>query len=651
VQLAANSATYLIAAFPAAQGEVAAVRLDMSIMRSVVDDITFGKTGRVYIANSFGEVIAHPDLQFAPGHVILEDPAALGIVRGQAQHEEPILHRTLTGALVMSVANAIMKRQWFVFAELSIFEAFSVTLTAFGLAGIAMVISFVSGVTSTTRFMEKMIGQPLELLRQGAEQLSINNLDHRVEVLRDDEFGLVAGTFNKMADALASEIAERERYEQQLRHDAFHDGLTALPNRALLLDRLEHNIARFQRNPSYCYAVVFMDLDRFKIVNDSLGHTAGDALLFEIASRLKHSVRSIDTVARLGGDEFVILLEDYGTAKEVEVVVHRIMSQLAIPVQIDGRDLITTASIGIVIADASYSEPDDLLRDADIAMYHAKAKGKGRFEYFSDHLREHVVFRLNMEADLHKALERSEFLLHYQPITALESNKIIGFEALVRWDHPGHGLVSPGTFIPFAEETGSIIPMGLWVIEQACRQMTGWNEQFAPDGLLTISVNLSASQLVQPGFANQVEQILKRTGLPGNLLNLEITEGAIVGDAIAASRVLEQLKSLGIAIHLDDFGTGYSSLSYLHTLPLDVLKIDRIFVDTMEKETSDSGLVRNIIAIAHELGIEVVAEGIETSSQLELLVSYGCNYGQGYLIARPQAAEDATALLAQPQFA
>ncbi|HEY9846098.1 MAG TPA: EAL domain-containing protein, partial [Candidatus Caenarcaniphilales bacterium] len=441
-----------------------------------------------------------------------------------------------------------------------------------------------------------------------------------------------------------TDITERKQVEEQLRHHALHDALTDLPNRAFFMDRLRRAVERINRHEDYLFAVLFLDLDRFKVVNDSLGHLVGDQLLIAIARRLEACLRPGDLVARLGGDEFTILLEEITDLSEATIVANRIQAELAVPFTLDAHEIFTNASIGITLGSTCYKQPEELLRDSDTAMYRAKALGKGRYEVFNTTMHAGAVARLQLENDLRHALERHEFQLYYQPILSLSNDTIAGFEALVRWQHPTHGLISPTTFIPLAEETGLIIPLGKWVLREACRQMREWQE-CPHSSQLTISVNLSRKQLCQPDLVAQIEHILQQTQLDAHSLKLEITESAFMENAEAATTIFLQLRALGVKLHMDDFGTGYSSLSYLHRFPVDMLKIDRSFVSTMSIDGYNSEIVQAIIMLAQSLGIEVTAEGVETAEQLAQLRTLGCQLGQGYFFSPPVESGAAQVLI------
>ena len=439
-----------------------------------------------------------------------------------------------------------------------------------------------------------------------------------------------------------SDITERKHFEEQLLYDSLHDVLTGLSNRALLSDRIERACQRAHRYPDFKFALLYIDLDNFKNINDSLGHSKGDLVLVEIARRLQEYIRSIDTIGRIGGDEFVILLEDVIDTTGVQDVVERVLNALEDSIEIEGRHVSISTSIGIRLNHADDESAEDILRDADIAMYQAKSHGKSCYKIFDISMRDNVLARLELENDLHYALKKQtgarEMLLYYQPIVSLENGKVMGFEALARWKHPKKGIISPNVFIPIAEETGLIVELGEWALREACHQAQTWNITYPSNLLRTMSVNVSARQFSQTDIFLQVKQILLESGLPPQCLKLEITENLLIEDPEAIIRVLEQLRSLGVQVQIDDFGKGYSSLSYLHQLPIDALKIDRSFISRLNEsseDTFDYEVVRTIIALARELKIKVVAEGVEKREQYSLLIDLGCDYIQGFLIAEP----------------
>jgi diguanylate cyclase (GGDEF)-like protein len=463
---------------------------------------------------------------------------------------------------------------------------------------------------------------------------------------RKDEIGTLMSSFAKMLATIeqqTDEINQFPRRLDQLARQAFRDPLTSLPNRALFMDRLSHALTRTERRGEHL-AVLFLDLDRFKVVNDSMGHGVGDQLLIGVSQRLAACLRPEDTIARLGGDEFAILLEDVKDHKAPTSVADRLTAELQQPFLVEGREVVITVSIGIAISTARRMTPEDILRDADLAMYHAKGKGKARYEIFDKSMNAPAQERMDLELDLRNAVARGEFVLHYQPIVELPSGRITEVEALVRWKHPQRGLLFPGDFVGLSEETGLIVPLGRWVLHEACRQTRQW-QLASPATKLAISVNLSARQLQQPGLVEEIGAVLRETRLDAGSLRLEITETVVMHDAPTTLAKLEALKALGVQLAIDDFGTGYSSLGYLKRFPVDTLKIDRSFVKGIGGDAEDSAIVRAVITVAKSLNLSVTAEGIETAEQLEHLRSLGCDHGQGYFFAKPLTSDRVPALL------
>ncbi|MDP9327823.1 MAG: EAL domain-containing protein, partial [Actinomycetota bacterium] len=448
------------------------------------------------------------------------------------------------------------------------------------------------------------------------------------------------------------DITERKEFEEQLSHQAFHDSVTNLANRALFHDRVEHALERQLRDHKPV-AVLFMDLDDFKTINDSLGHAAGDQLLSEVGERVRSALRAADTAARLGGDEFAILLEDGGEGIQAVDVADRIMQSLEAPFSLDGQEVFMRASIGIAVAEDVREGSDDaveeILRNADVAMYMAKENGKGRYQVFEPAMHETALRRLELKADLQRAVEHGEFVLHYQPVIELESGKITGVEALIRWVHPRRGMVPPLEFIPLAEETGLIVPIGRWVLQEACTYAKDLQQRYPSDPPLHMAVNLSVRQLQRPEVVDEVRDILLETGLEPSSLILEITESVMMSNMELSIERLGELKGLGVLLAVDDFGTGYSSLNYIQHFPVDILKVDKSFVDAMNSDVRKSALTATILKLAQDLDLKPVAEGIERADQLERLLELHCDLGQGFFFAKPLDREALQGLLTERQ--
>jgi diguanylate cyclase (GGDEF)-like protein len=444
-----------------------------------------------------------------------------------------------------------------------------------------------------------------------------------------------------------TDITSHRLIIERLRDDAFHDALTGLPNRPLLLDRLGCAVKRLKRYDRYHFSLLFLDIDRFKVVNDSLGHLAGDELLVAIARKLTGCVRATDTVARLGGDEFAILLEDLGDVSVSKSVAERILEQLRASIELEGKPVFVSASIGIVAGSQRYDRPEDVLRDADTAMYSAKSQGRNCYKLFQQEMHDGALLRLELENDLRRAVERYEFRVAYQPIMNLQTGAIAGFEALVRWYRPDCGVVFPADFLPVAEETGVVITVDRLVLHEACREFRAWQKLYAPDAALRLSVNFSAHQFRHTDLVEVTDRILSETGFDGHNLAIEITESAYLEDPDSLTSVMRALKDRGIHLHVDDFGVGYSSLSYLRRFPIDAVKIDRSFINRVDQADSSESLeiVRAVVALAKSLNLDVVAEGIEREAQRKYLEELGCPYGQGFLFAKPLDPENAKAFL------
>ncbi len=449
--------------------------------------------------------------------------------------------------------------------------------------------------------------------------------------------------------ATFADVTELKEAERRIRFQAFHDNLTRLPNRALFLEHLWMAIKRAKRKPGYRFAVLYLDIDRFKLINDSLGHSAGDELLVAFAERIRGGLRETDVLARLGGDEFVVLLDDLDRPEVAVEIAERLQGLLREPFPLRGREVFAPASFGMLLETGSYDQPDAVIRDADAAMYHAKERGRGRIQVFDQSIHEKAHRQLQQETDLRKAIDRSQFCNHYQPIVHLQTGTIGGFEALVRWTHPERGLIPPGQFIAVAEETGLILPLTKQIVEEACRDACEWRRRLKSE--VSVSVNISSRHFLQPGLLDELQETLAATGLPSGCLRLEITESALVEDSEEAVRLAQRLRDHGIRLAIDDFGTGYSSLSYLQRLPLDILKIDQSFISRIHLEPADNrNIVEAIVSLAHKLHLTVVAEGVETAEQHRVLLEIGCDFGQGYYYSPPVPAQEALTLLRGPIF-
>ncbi len=447
-----------------------------------------------------------------------------------------------------------------------------------------------------------------------------------------------------------TDITSRKKAEEQLVYDAFHDALTGLPNRALFMDRLAHVITTSRRRPEEFYAVLFLDMDRFKIINDSLGHIIGDQLLIVLGRKLSECLRPGDTVARLGGDEFAILLESINELKDAVDVAERIHTKLANPLYVKGHEVFSSVSIGIALGSERYDRPEQILRDADIAMYQAKGKGSAAFEIFDSKMHANILDRLQLEADLRGALEHKELIVFYQPIINLKTHKLVGFEALIRWNHPQRGLIYPMEFIPLAEENGQIIRIGDWVLREACRDLKQLQERYPAQPPLKMSVNISGKQFTQADLPDKVAVAVREAGVDPGSLAFEITESMIMDNVDTAVMIMNRLRDMGISIHIDDFGTGYSSLSYLHRFPISALKIDRSFIKKLSASGENKEVILSIISLANSLNFDVIAEGVELEHQLTKITELQCTFGQGYLFAEPMEHSDVDSWVKSKQF-
>jgi diguanylate cyclase (GGDEF)-like protein len=444
-----------------------------------------------------------------------------------------------------------------------------------------------------------------------------------------------------------ADITELKEAERQIYRQAFHDTLTNLPNRALFMEHLNMAVKRARRRDDYHFAVLYLDIDRFKLVNDSLGHSVGDSLLSAFAKRIQDSLRDLDTLGRFGGDEFVILLEDIENSEYASGVADRLQQELKRPFIVEGKEVFAPASFGVVLNTKDYEEAENIIRDADAAMYHAKENGKAQYKIFDKTLHKKALHLLQRETDLRKSIHTNEFENNYQPIVDLRTASLVGFEALIRWNHPQLGLIYPGSFISIAEETGLIVPITQLIAEQACQDLCHWQKQLNDQLKLTMNINISSKHFLSPTLLVDIKEILNTTGMPPEQLKLEITETALMEDADETIRLVHRLKDLGLKLVIDDFGTGYSSLSYLQRLPIETLKVDRSFVSRIRtQQDGNRNIVEAIISLAHRLDMTVVAEGVETEEQFAILLEMNCQFGQGYLFSRPLSKPKVDQLIA-----
>ena len=485
------------------------------------------------------------------------------------------------------------------------------------------------------KYLEDIRATAAQAERAERERAEAEHARAEAERLRAEQAERHVEELNRYVEKLESAGMELEESREHFRHAAFHDALTGLPNRSLFTDHLRVALRRAHQNEQYLFGVLFLDLDRFKNINDSLGHPSGDELLILVARRLESCIRQTDMVARFGGDEFAILLDAIQDASDAMRVAEKVQQVISAPFKLTTHEAITTASIGVALSTSGYAEAEDIIRDADTAMYRAKDCGKARYEIFDTAMHTRAVTLLRLESDLRRALEKDELCVYYQPIVSLASGELHGFEALVRWQHPERGIISPDDFVPLAEETGLILPIGLRVLRDACLQLRKWQQYSLSNRGLIMSVNLSGKQLTQPDLIARIEEVLHESQIDPWHLKLEITETVVMENPELAAVTLAKLRGLGVRLSIDDFGTGYSSLSYLNRFPVDTLKIDRSFVTSMNEADENLQIVKTIITLAGNLGMQVVAEGVETEEQLEQLRSLKCQYAQGFYFSKP----------------
>ena len=491
------------------------------------------------------------------------------------------------------------------------------------------------------KYLEDIRATAAQAERAERERAEAEHARAEAERLRAEQAELHVEELNRYVEKLERTSRELQESREHFRHAAFHDALTGLPNRTLFTDHLRVALGRARQNDQYLFCVLFLDLDRFKNINDSLGHPCGDELLMLVARRLEACIRQTDMVARFGGDEFAILLDGIQDPSDAAGVAEKVQNAISAPFKLHNHEAVTTASIGVALGTHNYSEAEDVIRDADTAMYRAKEHGKARFEIFDTAMHTRAVTLLRLESDFRRALEHQELCVYYQPIVSIATGELHGFEALVRWQHPERGIILPNDFIPLAEETGLIVPLGLRVLREACNQLRLWQQRSVFNRNLIMSVNLSGKQLMQPSLTEQIQSVLRESQLDPWHLKLEITETVVMENSELAAITLAKLRGLGVRLSIDDFGTGYSSLSYLNRFPVDTLKIDRSFVTRMSQADENLQIVKTIVTLAGNLGMEVIAEGVETEDQLDLLKGLNCQYAQGYLFSEPLDTTDA----------
>lgn len=662
IEISKDSEPYLVLAVPTLETTgVIVARFDMQMIDDVISDIHVGETDKTYLINQSGLIVAQQNSEQKYNSAALVNTRVLDKILGSNNEYWSGFYKNNQNQWVIGLSYPVSDTKWIIVTELSLYETFELSLKVMIGVLIGMIGLYAALIILGKRYLQIRLFTPINSLQEGADRIAQGDLDHPIPVTHQDELGKVAQTINIMsgrlkertreleeqAVSLAAEINERQKAENQLLYDAFHDSLTHLANRALLMDRLQITLLRSKQRERSLFALMLLDFDRFKNINDSLGHVAGDQLLIDAAYRLEKCARSSDTVARLGADEFIILIEDINSIHDATRFADRLFEDLSIPFLLGNNEITVTFSMGIVIFTPEYENADEILRDADTALNRAKLNGKGRYEIFDSEMRENILGFISLETELRRAIDTSQLVLYYQPVVDLRTNIVRGFEALVRWNHPSKGLISPDVFIPIAEETGLIIPIGQFVINEAIAQLHRWQQKFYKGSPLKMSINLSQKQLAYEGLVGGIEQTLGRYQVDPASIGLEITETAYMYDVESGINTIKRLKSLGVNMLLDDFGTGYSSLSQLSHLSFDEVKIDRFFIDQMTKDDKHTGLIRAIISMSHELGMDIVAEGIENQQQVNMLTALGCEFGQGYYFARPQESKYAESLIAR----
>lgn len=617
-------------------------------------DVAFGKTGRLYLATEYGVRVRHEQHEHWGEPAVIQgvlDAAGAGeLVSGWYENEE--------GREVFGVYLTSMNYPWVLCVEIDRAEIEAPVRAQqqkFVVVSVVSLGAFGCSVLLVTR----LFWAPLNRVVSDAERVADGDLWHTIEVTRRDELGNLQGAVEYMRHSMKEQIdhldamiaertAELEYANELLTRDARIDKLTGLANRQAMMRAISDELRRYQKDPSHLIAVLFFDFDRFKIVNDSLGHATGDALLCEIAQRFRAELRDIDLAARFGGDEFVVLLGPIESEERARQAADRLLRIFEEAHVIAGHRIVSTASIGLVIAHDRYQKADEMVRDADAAMYEAKLAGKGQVVVFDEQMFESAKRRLRLEEDLTQAIGKNQLRTAYQPIIGLEDMSLLGFEALIRWEHPELGIVPPDQFIPIAEDTGQIVEIGEWILRDAVSQLRRWDKEFGLDETLSINVNVAKRQLIHPEFIDTVKAVLRENDLEPSRLKIEITESTAIDPRHDMSVTIKQIRDLGVPIAMDDFGTGHSSLSLLHQFDLDVLKIDKSFIQGMEESRELSAVLHAIIALAQNTGMQVVAEGVETHTQIACLISHGCDMVQGYYFSKPVYADEASAFITRP---
>ena len=646
------SSTRLVVVFTApvySEGEISAVvagQMNMERVWEILDSTKVGETGFLVALDKHWNFISHPD-------------KGLLLSRAAAYRDSPGLTEVTPLPLDGAQGQDLVGRMapvgvlgWQVAALQESSETYALANDTIQKVMIAVAIVIMAAIVASF-LLSKAITRPIRVLAGAMAKIAAGSLSERVPAARLGEIDQLSTSFNTMAAnleqkavELATEVAERKRAEEQIRYLAYHDVLTGLPSRASFMDRLKLALAQARRRKQML-AVLFIDLDRFKLVNDTVGHVMGNRLLQAVGERLVALVREGGTVARLGGDEFTVVLPDIATVQYTAGIASRVLESFRRPWALAGVEFVVTASIGIAVYPTDGEDAESLLRNADIAMYQAKDSGRDNFQIFGPEMNARVLARVRLERELRRALETKEFVVYYQPQVNVDTGQILAMEALVRWQHPERGLVYPDDFIPLAEETGLIVPLGEWVLRTACAQNRAWQDARLPP--LRVAVNLSARQFRQPGLVETLARTLEETGLGAEWLDLEITETTAMGDVEFSVEVLSRLREMGVHVCLDDFGTGYCSLAYLAQFPVDGVKIDRSFVRGLPGEPDSASIVAAILSLARSLNLRAVAEGVETEAQRALLLEYQCHEMQGYLFAKPATPEESEKLLASKQ--